>query len=159
MAAAETAERVLRAARDGGWPGIWHTGTHEDVARLVSGQVYLATPYTRRVQAMTRTQGIALVDAEKAVAREAAAEVAELARLGVSAVSPIVQAVALRHALPEGLRPDPFDDAFWTKWCAPMLQASCAVVVPDLPGRRESEGIWHEITTSLARNVRVFWLI
>lgn len=159
MRAVEISARYLRAARDGGWPGLWHHATHEDAAQLVQGQqVYLATPYTRPVQQMI-AGGWALRDAELVIAREAAAEVAELARLGVSAVSPIVLAVALRHARGPMAAPEPFDADFWTRWCAPILQASGAVVVPDLPGRRESEGIWHEITVSLSRNVRVFWLI
>ncbi|MEH6774949.1 MAG: DUF1937 family protein [Cereibacter changlensis] len=37
-----------------------------------------------------------------------------------------------------------------------MLDACCAVVVPDLPGWRESAGVWREVRLALAWQRPVF---
>jgi len=71
---------------------------------------------------------------------------------GVTAVSPIVLADGMCHAT-EHL--DPLDVRFWTRWCAPILAAARAVVVPDIPGWSRSEGVWHEVREALGRSLPV----
>ncbi|WP_323021200.1 DUF1937 family protein [Pararhodobacter sp.] len=121
------------------------------VPGIVSGQVYLATAYSKRVL----TGGQFSVGRSRIVADAAAAIQMNLARKGVTAVSPIVQAHQMLVAgigVPELLHEWALDAAFWTRWCAPMLDASTWVYVPDLPGWRESDGIRHEVTHALRRN-------
>ena len=77
---------------------------------------------------------------------------ARLAMRGVTAVSPIVQAASMCHAT---AHLDPLDARFWTRWCAPILAASRAVVVPDIPGWSRSEGVWHEVREALGRSLPV----
>ncbi|MCU0909815.1 MAG: DUF1937 family protein [Rhodobacteraceae bacterium] len=126
------------------------------VARRVGGQVYLATPYTRRV---VDVAGAYDPDLNLSLMFEAAWEARRLAQLGVTAISPIVQAAGMvaLHRPRHGARPlDPLDAEFWTRWCAPVLAASEAVVVPDLPGWADSAGVLHEVKTALGRNKPVY---
>lgn len=123
----------------------------DDVVRRTAAQVYLATPYTRRVA----PGGAFQLRRSRAVADEAAALALFLARRGVSAVSPIVQAhamVAVLHGrvYDRALAEFALDAAFWTRWCRPLLEASRAVYVPELAGWDESDGIAHEIAAALA---------
>lgn len=122
----------------------------QDVPGIVSGQVYLATAYSKRVL----IGGDFIEDRSRRLANEAAYVQMLLAKLGVTAVSPIAQAHLMLVAGVWG--PDrgkvALDAAFWTRWCAPMLDASTWVYVPDLPGWRESDGIRHEVAQALRRN-------
>lgn len=121
-----------------------------DVPGIVSGQVYLATAYSKRVLA----EGVFSEDLSRRLANEAAFVQMALAKLGVTAVSPIAQAHLMLMAGVWG--PDrgsvALDAAFWIRWCAPMLDASTWVYVPDLPGWCESDGIRHEVTQALRCN-------
>lgn len=122
----------------------------EEVHRIVWGQVYLATPYSKRVL----DGGQFSIDLSSAVAFEAAVRQMYLARNGVTAVSPIVQAhlmLAAGIGVPELLHEWALDAPFWTRWCEPMLDASAWLYVPDLPGWRESDGIRHEVAHALRR--------
>lgn len=124
-----------------------------DVASRVRGDlVYLATPYSRLVADGSGgwDRGLSLLLGTRA-ARWARA----LALEGVTAVSPIVMAVEICHADVEGLL-DPLDDAFWSRWCQPLLSASAAVVVPPMVGWDQSAGVWREACWALRHNVPVY---
>lgn len=133
------------------WPGLLHPGaTPASVARVASGLVYLATPYS--LQATDPRNGRWRRDWSDALARAAALEAVALAREGLTAVSPIVQSAAMCNAL-DGL--DPLDERLWARWCQPMLDAARAVVVPDIPGWRRSLGVWREVIWALEHNMPV----
>lgn len=127
-----------------------------DPARIArdcrSRQMYLATPYTRVVQ---DENGAWCAERSGLAGLEAARWLARLAVLGVSAVSPILQAVEM---VGSGVEPDldPLDEDFWTRWCAPLLQASGGVIVPPLPGWDRSRGVWHEARAALSANQPVY---
>lgn len=128
--------------------GLLHVGVGApDVALRVSGgrPVYLATPYTLRA---TGADGRLDPYASAAAADDAARAAAALARFGVAAVSPIVLAAAMCDHDP---CLDPLDDAFWTGWCRPLLDACGAVVVPAIDGWADSRGVAHEVAVSLGR--------
>lgn len=115
---------------------------------------YLATPYSRIA---VNAAGDWCPIRSEAAGFKAALWAARLARGGVTVVSPIAQAAAMVGVdLGRGL--DPLDDAFWTKWCAPMLNACSAVIVPPIAGWQHSDGIWHEVCRSVRCNVPV-WLL
>ena len=117
------------------------------VERLRGGQVYLATPYSRHVT----VDGV-FCDYKSGFMGGVAADWARrLAVAGVSAVSPVVLAVAmLREDLECGLRP--LDHVFWAHWCQPLLLASRTVAVPMIEGWDSSRGIWAEVIWALVAN-------
>lgn len=122
----------------------------EDVVRRLRGRlVYLATPYSREV--VDPQSGRFEVWRGEAMAYEAARWSAIFAASGVTAISPIVAA----HAADAGGSLDPLDASFWTAWCAPLLSACGAVVVPPIVGRERSSGVFYEAAFALRRNVRV----
>lgn len=128
------------------------------VARWANGgaPVYLATPYSKRV---TRG-GKWAHDLSLYASAQAAREMSRLARVGITAVSPIVQAAEMVHSeVAEGVdgksRLDPLDQDFWERWCRPLLATCCAIVVPDLDGWEQSEGIYHEVMTVLKDSNRL----
>lgn len=118
------------------------------------GFVYLATPYSKR--AVDR-HGVWSLRESGRLADEAAKEVARLKLAGVSAFSPIALSSAVVHATlnPFSIktrpdpRHDPLDAACWLTWCMPFLRAARALVVPDLPGWDQSNGIKAEVTEAL----------
>ena len=135
--------------------------TPADVAETCKDvMVYVATAYSlRTVDENGKWCPFRSMD----LAREAAREVAVLQGLGVSAWSPIVSsAMVCRADVGMAARGtvdrliDPMDADFWEKINAPLLAASQAVVVPDLPGWTASAGVMDEIHTALRRNTRVF---
>jgi len=136
---------TLSRARD---PRIRWGETPERVALMASGLVYLATPYTRMVLRDGAWHFALSVEMQVRAERHAA----RLAALGVTAVSPIALAAGMCHA---SHALDPLDAAFWARWCAPILAAARAVVVPDVPGWHLSDGIRHEVSEALARNLPV----
>lgn len=131
-----------------------------DVARRVGrgGIVYLATPYSRE----------ALLDGAWCHARSlrqkrlADAEAEALLLAGVTAIAPVSLAVGMVHLRVNDTWPagqaalDPLDTELWEGWCRPLLARLGDVVVPDLPGWRESAGIRHEATQALHAGGRVF---
>ncbi|MCW1932630.1 DUF1937 family protein [Pararhodobacter zhoushanensis] len=133
-------------------PAVRFGVTVEAMAMVARGQVYLATPYTR----LAAPTGVY----DPARAEDAAALAAQwqrwLAMRGVTAVSPIVQSQAVTRdvrswkggAAAASLA---LDAAFWTRWCAPMLDASSAIYVPCIAGWRDSDGIRHEVESFVAR--------
>lgn len=136
---------------------IWGV-TPADIAARIGGQVYLATPYSKRV---VGPDGRWCPSRNNHLLVEAASEWRAMARAGVSAVSPILAAAAALTPDVAGRPEDlsPLDAAFWTRLDAPILAASAAVAVPDLPGWHESEGIWHEVNTALKYNKPVFMMM
>jgi hypothetical protein len=85
---------------------------------------------------------------------QAARELSRLARVGVTAISPIVQSAEMVHAeaferVRDAARLDPLDAGFWTRWCTPILNVCSAVVVPDIDGWPESAGVLHEVLETL----------
>lgn len=134
------------------WPGLLHLGaTAESVARAASGQVYLASPYT--LQVIDPRTGRWSRARSRTLAAAAALHAGLLARRGVTAVSPIVLSAAMCHLPATEL--DPLDERFWAGWCQHLLAVSRAVVVPDIPGWRQSLGVWREVIWALERNMPV----
>ncbi|MDI3335885.1 DUF1937 family protein [Defluviimonas aestuarii] len=120
--------------------------TDESVAALASGLVYLATPYSKvTLDDRGNWSFHASADAMERASRVSA----RLAKLGITAVSPIVMAADMCHT---DATLDPLDADFWTRWCAPILAASRSVVVPSIPGWDQSVGIWHEVREAIGRN-------
>lgn len=115
------------------------------------GLVYLATPYSKRA---TDDGGAFCPYGAASAADEATVYAAALAARGVTAISPIVMAHRMCEDGAAGL--DPLDAAFWTRWCAPLLRACRAVVVPPIRGWRESDGVAHEVREARARGIPVF---
>ena len=146
------AENWLQLLRQAGrYPGLLHVGASPDtVARIASGQIYLASPYSLQVTDPVSRRWSRWRSRE--MAASATLHVAALASRGITAVSPIIQSAAICDLLTEF---DPLDERFWGAWCQPMLDASRAVVVPDIPGWRESLGVWREVVWALDRNVPV----
>ena len=114
---------------------------------------YLATPYSK----LARDDDGAF---SSAGSLECAARAARWARLlaleGITAVSPIIQAVEMVHVDVIDPQLDPLDERFWEGWCQPLLNACGGVIVPPIPGWKESEGIWVEVCAALRAQRPVF---
>ena len=126
------------------------------VARFTGGDspVYLATPYSKIAQ----RDGKWAYDLSLVASAQAAREMGRLARVGVSAISPIVQSAEIVHwdlatAL-TGKKIDPLDAAFWEDWCRPLLNVSCGVVVPNIDGWVQSDGVYREVLWTLRETQR-----
>ena len=141
---------ILEAAIAGQDPLVRARQTPESVGRMVSGLVYVASPYSKQV----RVNGTFNIQRGVEMAMQAARAVAELAERGVSAVSPVALSDLACGSV--GYRIDPLDHAFWMRWCAPLLAASRAVVVPDIEGWDRSVGVWQEVCQAIERNVPVY---
>ena len=115
---------------------------------------YLATPYTKR--ARNSKGGFDLVDSSEAAA-DACRAVAALAQAGVTGLSPVVLAHSACVVSLFWQRPlDPLDAEFWHCWCAPILLACEAVIVPSIPGCLASEGIAREVHIAAGQGKPVF---
>ena len=90
---------------------------------------YLATPYTKYRHGIH----VACV--------EACQFAAGLIREGVKVYSPIAHG----HSIAMYGNLDPLQHAFWVNIDAPMLGFADALIVAELPGWLESEGVQHEI--------------
>ncbi|MFV0386523.1 DUF1937 family protein [Paracoccus sp. (in: a-proteobacteria)] len=132
---------------------------HEDctiadiVQRVGGGRLaYLATPYTKLVLDDDRNfDWRAHLKVRVRTSRWAA----ELAIEGVTAASPVLMACAICESGVTGC-PHPLDEAFWSRWCQPMLAASGAVIVPPMAGWDVSRGVWREVCWSLRQNRPVY---
>ena len=157
---------LLSAARAGMLPCLHVGQTPASIAKVFGGKqpVYLASPYSREA---VDVLGAWSYELSNLAARRAARACADLLTHGVMAVSPIVQAVWMINASGafEGQRRggvrfvpslDPLDAGLWMDWCQPLLNVCGAVVVPDIPGWQESNGIWAEVAQALTRNVPVY---
>lgn len=145
------------------WPGLLrdadaalplHAGLPLDwlAGRLVGRLVYLASPYSREVLTGGRFDPVL----GEGMAAEAARWVAILAKAGITAVSPIVQAQAAVSQADGQI--DPLDAGFWMRWCLPMLRACEALVVPPIHGWSRSVGVWQE-TQDMLRHGRAVYLL
>jgi hypothetical protein len=128
-------------------------------ARGLPPLVYLATPYSKRARDAAGAFDWAAADE---AAREANAYCAAFERLGLTAISPIVNAHAIvrRHGVemgPQAAAALALDAVHWTRWCAPLLAACGAVYVPALRGFDVSDGIAHEVAEALAANKPVVY--
>ncbi|MBQ4826580.1 DUF1937 family protein [Leisingera sp. HS039] len=124
-----------------------------DVVRRTAGRMaYLSTPYTNQVRDddLQWDYGLSL-DVETRTARWARAFAIE----GCTVASPIVMACAMLNADVER-QLDPLDDAFWARWCQPILSASGSVVVPAMDGWDQSRGVWREACWALQHNMPVY---
>ena len=153
---------------DKDWPGdlppyagkslLYRNARLADVIAHCRGRlVYLATPYSKIAVGDDGQWDVGLsFDAMMRAAHWAR----HLALEGITAVSPIVQSAEMVHAscVFESDPLDPMDADFWTAWCAPLLEASAAVVVPPIRGWRESLGIRHEVIEALTSGRPVFVL-
>lgn len=135
---------------DFGGAGLIRRGFTGDLVGQMVGPVYLATPFTKLA---TGPDGQLVPLRAKLAARAAAKRVADFANAGVSAFSPIVLSWAACDA--DGWL-NPLDQDFWMRWCEPFLAACTAVVVPAIPGWRDSDGVLAEVTWALRRNRPVF---
>jgi hypothetical protein len=124
------------------------------------GFAYLASPYSKRV--LNRHGKWDLGLSAKA-AHEAAAEVARLKAVGVAAFSPIALSAAVVHATlnpycqdatPDACH-DPLYAAAWLEWCMPFLIASRALVIPEIAGWDQSDGIRAEAIEALDLGIPV----
>ena len=138
------------------WDGLLYVDVPlADAARRLRGRlVYLATPYSRQV---IGSDGHWCPVRSTEFGIRAAMWARRLAGVGVTAVSPIVQAVEMVHCGAAG-EPDPLDAEFWEKWCRPLLAKADAVVVPPIRGWQVSVGVWREAIEALATSRQV-WLL
>ena len=114
---------------------------------------YLATPYSK----IARYDDGEFDPTESLECTVRAARWARLLALeGITAVSPIIQAVEMVHADFIDQQLDPLDVQFWEGWCRPLLSASGTVIVPPIAGWEYSDGIWVEVCEALRTQRRVF---
>ncbi len=135
-------------------PLVYRDQRIEYAAEHLRGRlVYLASPYTKVVQ----ENGV--WSARRSAVAAGAAEfwASRLAFHGVCAVSPIVQAHRM-VMVDIGEVLDPLDTDFWTGWCAPILAAASAVVIPPIEGWKESAGVWREARMALGA-VKPVWIL
>lgn len=139
------------------WEGrVWFAAGPTTVARYAGGgsPVYLATPYSKIVEYAGRWS----YERSLYASAQAARELGRLARVGVTGVSPIVQSAEIAHVeralAATGQSIDPLDTAFWEGWCRPILNVASAVVVPDIDGWSESEGVFREVMWTLQETQR-----
>jgi hypothetical protein len=115
------------------------------------GLAYLATPYSREAVDLN---GIWSAVRSDDMARQASKWVLHCAVNGVSAISPIAQAVAMMDV--DGAHTvGPLDHSFWMNWCMPILRASSSVIIPPIAGWDRSIGVWQEAVWALRHNVPV----
>jgi hypothetical protein len=148
-------------------PGVHFGATLLDVERDFAGglPVYLATPYSKIAVDFL---GGWSHDASLWAARLAAIAADQLRARGVSAFSPIAQAVMQVNALGNFVlngngssyrfepTVDPLDADLWMRWCLPFLHVCGAVVVPDIKGWDGSVGIAAEVRTALDLSLPVY---
>lgn len=147
---------LMIAAARGELPLVTFASSPASVALYARQPVYLATPYTRRA---TDAQGEWDVFGSFDCIADATAQVLRLKAAGVSAFSPIVQSAIAAHSVQGSKEFDahhPLDAAAWMRWCQPFLNICPAVVVPDIPGWDQSDGIKAEVGFAVARGVPVF---
>ncbi len=113
---------------------------------------YLATPYSK---VCVDQDGAWDCQQSLACGMRAAEWARIMAVEGITAISPIIQAVEM---LSVGLdySVDPLDATFWSAWCQPLLSACDAMIVPPIEGWQESLGIWQEVVFALRNNRPVF---
>jgi len=134
--------------------GLLYRGASLDQVadRCPAGMAYLATPYSKVV-----TEGVTGAWSpwrSEAAAHAASTWVSALADIQITAVSPIVLAVGAVHCGGDQL--DPLDHEFWMAWCAPILSASRAVIIPPINGWDDSLGVWQEAIAALTSNRSVY---
>ena len=157
---------LLRLGREGQVPCLHLVQSAAAVAKSFGGKqpVYLATPYSREA---VDVLGCWSYEASHRAHRRAARACADLLDQGVTAISPVVLGVAMINAtgtyearrrgkLQFVPRLDPLDDGIWHDWCQPLLRVCGAIVVPEIPGWRESNGIYAEVAQALTRNIPVY---
>lgn len=124
----------------------------EVIDRCRSQLSYLATPYSKL--AVDLDGQFCHVRSDFA-GQEAAKWLAHCGVNGITAVSPIVQSVAMLGADPVRAL-NPLDERFWSAWCAPMLWACSAVIIPQIDGWSQSAGVLFEAHSALKAMKPVF---
>jgi hypothetical protein len=135
--------------------GLLHrNAAQSDVVKGCGGRLcYLATPYSKVT--LRDYDGEWCPSASMEAARNAGIWARSLSIDGVTAISPIIQAVEMIHTnFSDWL--DPLDFEFWEDWSHPLLCASGPVIVPPIEGWAESLGIWREAVFALERNRPVY---
>ena len=122
------------------------------IARCAGRLVYLATPYSKLARC---DNGQFDHGASLGAAFWAARWARLLAYHGITAVSPVIQAVEMVHSERLENMLDPLDAQFWEGWCRPLLAASGVVVVPPIRGWQDSDGIWVEVCDALRAHKHV----
>ena len=113
---------------------------------------YLATPYTNLV---TGDEGQFDNMASLNCAARAGRWAHLFAVMGLTAISPVIQASEMLMADYTSEALDPLDTKFWETWCFPLLRQSEVVVVPPILGWDLSHGIWFEVRHALASGKKV----
>lgn len=157
---------ILAAAARGDLPGVAVGQSAASVAKSFGGRqpVYLATPYSRECLDVLDVWS---QEESDRMAHRASIAAAHLLAVGVTALSPIVQAVGMVNAtgvvqVQNGRKVrffpaiNPLDAAMWVRWCQPLLNVCGAMVVPDIPGWDQSAGVWSEVQFAVARQIPVF---
>ena len=124
------------------------------------GFVYLASPYSKRVVDRNGQWSLGL---SGALSAEAAVQVGRLKDVGVSAFSPIVLSAEVVHATLNPFRikaepaaqHNPLDAEAWLTWCMPFLWSARAMVIPDVFGWDQSDGIKAEVMEALEAGLPV----
>jgi hypothetical protein len=125
----------------------------EDVVQRLEGrQVYMSVPYSGQV--VDPCTGRFEAWRGDAVAQEAARWSAMFAVNRVSCVAPVVLSSGMIDA-DMGGELNPLKSDFWRGFCAPILSASFAVVVPPILGALDSAGVFYEAAYALRNNRRV----
>lgn len=129
------------------YPTVFHGRGH--LFEFIGRPVYLATPYSAYA---------ALGDGDRA--EELAAKwVARIAEDDVLAVSPVIlghRAMVAGGASGQAL--ERRDHGWWMRRCLPILHASRALVIADIDGWDESEGIEIEVRAAAAMSKPIVWL-
>ena len=125
----------------------------------VASPVYLATPYTKLV----RTElGIYNHVAATRLIWNVADEVRRLNECNIAAFSPILQAQAIIDSIIQAddhalfLAHHPLDATTWMQWCQPFLNVAKAVVVPEIEGWDQSDGVLAEVDFAIRHQMPVF---
>lgn len=132
------------------------------IAQFCTGRLtYLASPVTTRA-ASESAQGDPGWFILQRMALECALDLDALARAGVTAVSPVLQALCMIEARGSSERMHGalglLDRDGWMRWGAPLLRVCSAIVVTDRSGWSESRGVAAEVQYALSVNMMVFFM-
>ena len=140
-------------APEGRWSALVRAPSWPElVSRHCCGLIHLAAPYINTAALRDQWR----MDRSVRASMRAAIEVARLAALGCTAISPAIVLGEIGHAgvvMDEPL--DPLHLPFWRAWSQPLLNAASMVVVPAIDGWDSCPLVWHDVCFALGRNMPV----
>jgi hypothetical protein len=156
------AEMIARDPEIAGSSLVHWGATPAHIARFCGGRlVYLASPVTARA-ASESAQGDPGWFILQRMALECSLDLDALARAGVTAVSPVLQALSMIEARGSSERMHGrlglLDRDGWMRWGGPLLRVCSALVVADRPGWAASRGVAAEVRFALSVNMMVFFM-